>query len=117
MDQSFEHTPLRNNDLRRRTLLQNSMQVSSPLRRASRTPTLVVALDRGSDEIERQSRRSHVDIQKRMSHIPQAQSPLNESIKFIDEEEMKNHFQICTKLFSENVGVFNNVTMHIIIFG
>ncbi|CAH0547136.1 unnamed protein product [Brassicogethes aeneus] len=106
-------TPLRSNDLRRRTLLQTRIMASPLQRSVPNNPTLNMEIV--NDESERLNRRSLVDMQRRLSNIPQLQSPLNESTKFLGEQEMKDHFQICTKLFSENkITTKNAWQLHII---
>lgn len=100
-------TPLNRNslggrDLHRRTIMRNTIELS-PLRRRSIIQTPTISLENVNDEKERSSRRSFVDMQRRLSNIPHSASPLNESNKFLGEQDMKDHFQICTKLFTENV--------------
>ncbi|XP_018565180.1 condensin complex subunit 2 [Anoplophora glabripennis] len=99
-------TPLNRNsfggrDLHRKTVMRNAMEVS-PLRRRSIAPTPTISLENVNDEKERSSRRSLVDMQRRLSVVPHTASPLNEPNKFLGEQDMKDHFQICTKLFTEN---------------
>lgn len=82
-----------------RIALRNVMEVS-PLRRSlSQTP--IVALEDVNDERERSSRRSLIDMQRRLSNIQG--TSLNESYKFSGEEDVKEHYLICKKLFTENV--------------
>ncbi|KAJ8922646.1 hypothetical protein NQ315_007678 [Exocentrus adspersus] len=92
-----ERNPLANRDLH-----NVSAMAASPLRRRSVLQTPIVVLENVNDEKERSSRRSFVDIQRRLSNIPRGVSPLNESHKFLGEQDMKDHFQICTRLFTEN---------------
>ncbi|KAK9871247.1 hypothetical protein WA026_011521 [Henosepilachna vigintioctopunctata] len=76
-------------DLRRRTLL-----------RVAETP---IPTEGVNDESERSSRRSFIEMQKKIQSPNKAQSPaLNDSVRFSGEQEIKDHFQICTKLYAEN---------------
>ncbi|CAG9812522.1 unnamed protein product [Phaedon cochleariae] len=90
-------TPAPNIDIRRKTLLKNTVNVS-PLRRSL---VLHVSLNRSSilevsnDDNERSDRRNQLEIQKRLSNLPQGRAPLNESF-------VKEQFMICTHLFTEN---------------
>ncbi|XP_045480817.1 condensin complex subunit 2-like [Harmonia axyridis] len=59
-----------------------------------------ITSETANDESERTSRRSIIEVQKKTQE-PQSPS-LNESVRFSGEQEMKDHLQICTKLFSEN---------------
>ncbi|KAL3278245.1 hypothetical protein HHI36_013583 [Cryptolaemus montrouzieri] len=82
----------KSDNLRRRTLLQMNDNLNSPI---IRDPT--------NDESERSSRRSFIEMQKKMSSPQVAGSPsLNDSVRFSGEQEIKDHFQICTKLHAEN---------------
>lgn len=84
-------------DLRRRTLIQNTINNMSPLRRSiNPAPYNTSFLEVSNDETERSARRNNVEIQRRLSNISQDKTPLNESY-------IKEQFIICTHLFTENV--------------
>ncbi|XP_045471281.1 condensin complex subunit 2-like isoform X1 [Harmonia axyridis] len=78
-------TPIDNKKGRRRTL----MLVDTPI------PTEPI-----NDESERTSRRSIIEVHKKAQETPT--TPINESFRFNGEQEMKDHLQLCIKLFSEN---------------
>ncbi|XP_044761297.1 condensin complex subunit 2 [Coccinella septempunctata] len=82
-------TPANNkgNSLRRRTLMKlvDTPITSEPI----------------NDETERSSRRSIIEIQKKAQVVAQSPS-LNDSVRFSGEQEIKDHLQICTKLYAEN---------------
>lgn len=89
-------TPSR--DIRRKTLLKNTM-VMSPLRRSLNISSHDTSLLRDSnDETERSARRTTAEFQKRLSTITPDRIPLNESY-------IKEQFVICTHLFTENVNI------------
>ncbi|KAJ8947872.1 hypothetical protein NQ318_010018 [Aromia moschata] len=91
----------REKNLHRQTLLRNAVE-ASPLRRRSIAQTPAPVLERSNDEHERSSRRSLVDMQRRLSNIPTGGSPMNESVKLLGDQDMKDHIQLCAKLYNEN---------------
>uniref|UniRef100_A0A1Y1LM91 Condensin complex subunit 2 n=1 Tax=Photinus pyralis TaxID=7054 RepID=A0A1Y1LM91_PHOPY len=88
-------TPERNK-LRKSVLLRDVTNVGSPMRRLSNLAHSVshIAVD---DDLERSSRRNEADIQKRVSNIGVQQSPMP-----TNENEIRDHFQICLKMYAEN---------------
>ncbi|KAK4874775.1 hypothetical protein RN001_014135 [Aquatica leii] len=89
-------TPQRNN-LRKSVLLKEVNNTSFSLRRlsnvAQQTPINQVVID---DDLERNLRRSEADLHKRVSNVG-IQTPIK-----LSETEIREHFQICLKMFAEN---------------
>ncbi|XP_056631792.1 condensin complex subunit 2-like [Diorhabda sublineata] len=87
-------TPM-NVDLRRRTLLVNMQNLSSPLRRSVNVSMNGSTVEMSNDEDERADRRSQLQIQKRLSSISTPKINLNETY-------IKEQFVMYTHLFTEN---------------
>lgn len=82
-------------DMRRRTLLVNTQNLSSPLRRSINVSVNTSLVEMPNDEDERADRRSQLQIQKRLSTIQVPKVNLNESY-------IKEQFVMYTHLFTEN---------------
>ncbi|KAK5641201.1 hypothetical protein RI129_009748 [Pyrocoelia pectoralis] len=89
------HTPERCK-LRKSVLLKDVTNIGSPKRRLSNVAHSIshITVD---DDLERSSRRNEADIQKRVSNIGISQSPAP-----TNEKEIRDHFQICLKMYAEN---------------
>lgn len=101
-------TPLRSsNQLRRRIVLKNTVNLS-PLRRNNHASPNVSLLEDSNDETERLARRSNVEFQRRLSTITPERTPLNETY-------VKEQFLICSHLFTENVCIYRYLLEKVLI--